>query len=549
MNRITDRSWPRFLFSLLAVIVMISMLLTGGLLNAQADPLAPISIPIGTDGFDETAFDVKPDIDMISGWEWLPNTQVTISLPDHGYSTSTNSTADGDVDFPPLPIDIVVGNTVTMSDGTTTKSTIVVPLEFVSYSLQEDTVSGTAAPYAVVWGFTCPMYAECGDSTTAADGQGKWVLGFSVTGIDPGSDGGVYIWDGDGDATSFFWSFPFFEVSLNHEISHGIQWSRYSEVSVFVDGVKFATVLSDGDGHVEIHDLNVKADQKVKLTDGKYTKIHKVRNLKMISVDPLTDKVKGTADPGSEVSVSAFLAWGEPPAVSIPVTTKTDGTWVANFGSAGWDITHDSFGNALICDNDGDCTRVIWEGPPDDIVPSYGGKLTTSKVSFNWPDEPGADQYKLQLSTREDFSTLVLGVKTTDSAYAYDVKLPNSTTYYWRVRPLFAEEKGDWSLAWKFVSMDPLVKPLLIFPKPGESVFTSTPTFIWGEVTNAASYLIQISKSSLFDTLVQKATVTNASYLATPLAKGTYYWRVRTIDASGGKGPWSDVLKFKVVLP
>lgn len=548
MKEITHISLLKFFNFFVAVIFVFGMIFTGGFNLVQAEIAEPVSNPIDVDGFGDIAFDVKPDIDMISGWEWPPDTEVTIFIPAYSYSQSTTSTSSGDVDFPPLPVDIQVGDYVEMSDGTTTKYTTVVPLEFGGYSMQEGTVRGTAEPYAEVWGFVCPRYYECGDSYATADGQGNWELDFSVIGINPGSDGGVYIWDEDGDATSFFWSFPYFSVIKNDKYGVGVSWSRYSEVDVFVDGIKFTTGISDEYGLVVIPDLDVRTDQKVKFTDGKYTKVHKVRALKLTSVDPLNDKVKGTADPGSVVTVAEIIDWGQEPAISIPVTTSPDGTWVADFANVGWDITHASFGNALICDNDGDCTEVIWEGPPDDINPDYGEKLTTSKVTFDWPDEVEATQYKIQLSTKEDFSTLVLNVKTDTSSYAYDVKLLYNTTYYWRIRPFFGAEKGNWSAAWMFFSMDPLASPILVSPAHKELVTTNTPTFNWQPVVNAASYLIQLSTSSLFETIFLKATVGGTEFGETmePLPDGKYYWRVRAIDTSGGKGPWSEVRIVKV---
>ena len=530
-----------------AVLLVIGVFSSYGVQIAGADGGMLVSQPFSVSSFDDTAFDVHPDIDMITGWEWPPDTEVTIEVPATSYSTSTTSNSEGDVDLPPLPIDLQVGDVVTLSDGVTTKTTTVVPLSFGSYSLSEDTVSGVAEPFADIWGFTCNSESdECGSAETTANKNGVWVLDFSEVGIDPGSDGGVYRWDEDGDATSFMWRVPQFAVTLNDEISHGINWNPYDEIEVFIDGIFYTIEVADQEGHVEIHDLDVRTDQKVKLTNGMYTKVHKVRALKLTSVDPLTDKVKGTADPGSVLNVSGFEAWDQPPDVSIPLVTKSDGTWVANFGNVGWDITHESFGNALICDNDGDCTEVIWEGPPDDIEPDYGEKLTTSKVTFDWPDEPGADLYKIQLSTKQDFSTLILSTETDDSSYAFGVKLLYDTTYYWRIRPFFGDDKGDWFPAWKFFSMDPLTSPVLISPVNKELITTSKPIFSWQPVENAATYLIQLSKSSLFDSIYLKATVGSNEFGEQVIPDGKYYWRVRAIDTSGGKGPWSEVRIVKV---
>lgn len=529
------------------VLLLLGIFFPSGVMPASADADAPLSLPVAIDGFDDTAFDVKPDIDMISGWEWPPDTDVTIEVPAYSYSTSVTSTSEGDVDLPPLPVDLQVGYVVTLSDGVTTKTTTVVPLAFTSYSLSEGTVTGTAEPFAAIWGFTCNGIShECGSAETTANKNGVWTLDFSLLGIDPGSDGGVYRWDPDGDATSFMWRVPHFSVIPNEEVLHGVNWNPYDSIDVFVDGIFVKTETCDEEGHVEIHDLEVKPDQKVKLTDGMYTKVHTVRPLKLTSVDPLTDKVKGTADPGSSVMVFATEAWDEEPAASITTTAKSDGTWVAKFGNVGWDIVLASFGIAEVCDNDGDCTGIFWEGPPDDIEPDYGEKLTTSKVSFDWPDEPGADLYKIQLSTREDFSTLVLSTKTDDSSYAFDVKLLNNTTYYWRIRPFFGADRGEWFPAWKFFSMDPLSSPILISPANKELVTTSEPTFTWQSVENAAAYLIQLSTSSLFDTSFLKTTVGSTELSEETIPDGKYYWRVRAIDASGGKGPWSEVRIVKV---
>lgn len=518
--------------------------------HIQAQSKAPLSIPIGVDALDSIGFDVKPDIDMISGWEWPPDTEVTISVPARSYSTSTTSTPEGDVDFPPLPVDIQVGDYVEMTDGVTTKYTIVVPLTFGSYDLTADTVTGTANPYVVVWGFTCNGFShDCASAETTANAKGKWLLDFSGIGIEPGSDGGVYIWDADGDATSFMWRVPRFSIMVNDQVLHGIQWNPYSEIEVYLDGALITTGISNQDGMVEIANLKVKPDQKLKLTDGMYTKKHVVQALKITSVDPFTDKVKGTADPGTVVTVTAMIDWGEEPAAIIPVTTKADGTWLAKFTSVGWDIQGDSFGVSEICDNDGDCTAMTWESPPDDISPDYGEKLTTSKVTFDWPDEPGADLYKFQLSTHEDFSTLIVSTKMDTSFYAYDVKLLNNTTYYWRIRPFFGDEKGVWSLVWKFTSMDPLTKPTLVSPSHKQVITDSTPYLDWYEVTNGVTYMVQVSNVSDFSTIFYEDTVVGTSRETPLLPNGKYFWRVRAFDLSEGKGPWSEIWIVKIDAP
>jgi len=128
--------------------------------------------------------------------------------------------------------------------------------------------------------------------------------------------------------------------------------------------------------------------------------------------------------------------------------------------------------------------------------------------------------------------------------------LEDHTTYYWRVKAKVNGVWSGWKPVWQFTSMDPLAKPLLLSPEPG-AIITSgnTPTLDWDPVTNGFTYLVQISKLADFSTTYFKTTTDKTEFLTNPLPKGKYYWRVRAIDASGGKGPWSEVRWFKIVVP
>jgi len=94
--------------------------------------------------------------------------------------------------------------------------------------------------------------------------------------------------------------------------------------------------------------------------------------------------------------------------------------------------------------------------------------------------------------------------------------------------------------------MDPLTRPVLEYPT-NRLVITddNTPTLDWQPVVNGVTYLVQISKVSDFSTLYLNAKVSETEYETPELANRKYYWRVRAIDASGGKGPWSEIRTFK----
>jgi hypothetical protein len=181
--------------------------------------------------------------------------------------------------------------------------------------------------------------------------------------------------------------------------------------------------------------------------------------------------------------------------------------------------------------------------------PFNNEKLTSSKVSFVWDAIPDAVIYKIQLSTLPDFSVPLLNIKTIEPTYFFDTYLQYNKTYYWRIRPFYAESKGDWLPIWQFNSMDPLSKPVLTSPLHKSILQTSDVTLQWETVENATGYKILIAKDSLFTIKYAKLKTTDLSALFSSLPDGKYYWRVRALDQYGAKSPWSDYRIFKVSVP
>ncbi len=78
---------------------------------------------------------------------------------------------------------------------------------------------------------------------------------------------------------------------------------------------------------------------------------------------------------------------------------------------------------------------------------------------------------------------------------------------------------------------------------------TATPTLTWSRVSGATQYMIQVSKSAIFNPLVYPAVIVPANQLSLMTAalpgEGVYYWRV---SANNGV-TWSVVERFIVDLP
>jgi len=196
------------------------------------------------------------------------------------------------------------------------------------------------------------------------------------------------------------------------------------------------------------------------------------------------------------------------------------------------------------CQIEKDVSYAVAASAPAVFLPAMDSKLTTPTVNFDWPNDPLAVAYKIQLSADPVFTTQLINLKVFESAFSFDGVLTPDTTYYWRVRPIYADYKGGWSPVYRFQSMDPLSAPLLA--SPAHKDYTTTPvTLSWESVPNAATYKVVVAKDALFALKAAGGKTTGLSAVY-DLPTGKYYWRVRAIDASGGKGPWSEVRIFKV---
>ena len=72
----------------------------------------------------------------------------------------------------------------------------------------------------------------------------------------------------------------------------------------------------------------------------------------------------------------------------------------------------------------------------------------------------------------------------------------------------------------------------------------------WGDVPKAAGYTVEIADNPTFSSVVWTGQTTQA--IAVPeilLPDGSYWWRVRAVDAAGTEGVWSDVARVAKTWP
>ncbi len=92
--------------------------------------------------------------------------------------------------------------------------------------------------------------------------------------------------------------------------------------------------------------------------------------------------------------------------------------------------------------------------------------------------------------------------------------------------------------------------PVLVNPADGFVLENRRPSFEWQAVSEATSYLLQVSSNASFSSLTINTKVLGISYPVTTdlLINKIYYWRVRGLGAFGN-GDWSAVRSFKTANP
>lgn len=212
--------------------------------------------------------------------------------------------------------------------------------------------------------------------------------------------------------------------------------------------------------------------------------------------------------------------------------------------------------------------------------------------TFQWNSVTGADQYRIQISTSNEFtegSTTEIvynelpqkGAEINNGFFEYtleeEYELEYITQYYWRVRGEFllshpkqtviqdhtVENTGEWSEPFNFTTQVPIpAQVALTSPSDGATGQPIRPTFDWEPVEYANWYYLEIydnaeysgdavyTKDEIFDPNRSVGKSAGDDEIAVDVAEfpftvdadlnnaTTYYWRVRGRNNTGN-GDWS----------
>lgn len=181
--------------------------------------------------------------------------------------------------------------------------------------------------------------------------------------------------------------------------------------------------------------------------------------------------------------------------------------------------------------------------------PRYPGSGATVKgvPYLQWEPLAYAASYDVQLDDDSNFSSPIKTVTTKMAAWAHVDPLA-AGTYYWRVRRNDADNRdGAWSTVRSF-NLQP-APVTLSSPTNGSTPPGNTLLLQWKPTQPSPKYRVEVSTSSTFASQVSgfpQDTVMSAVAPKSLLGNGTYYWRVRSLNASNTVVATSSTWSFMV---
>jgi hypothetical protein len=218
-------------------------------------------------------------------------------------------------------------------------------------------------------------------------------------------------------------------------------------------------------------------------------------------------------------------------------------TRVRSFNSEGSYSEYSSTGTFTVNKDNG--TQAI---TPVLAYPAGGVTVYTASPVLNWyiGGYSPLQKYNLQVSTRADFTTMVLNQDDISSLQYQLTGLSNGVTYFTRVRGKATD--GTYSLFSSVGSFtvwagDYPVVPVAASPSGGVNIHSGSATLSWYSPTGTTAeqkYDLQLSTDESFTEYNQVSGIDTISYNFSDLKGGTkYFWRVRSMTSDGKTSPYS----------
>ena len=349
---------------------------------------------------------VNIDDYWVQTFDWPANALLTMTINTSGGTYSAQSTV-GYFDLPQT-LNLHPGDVITITDGITTKTYTIAPVQVTNIDVVADTIAGTATP-----GSRVDVHTDTGGCCTGrlvtTDEAGNWFADFhnllfvdpnhpGTVDLLPGSRGQAVEIDGEGNQTWIDWVAPnpIIEANMTGKwiqtqeyVFPPVQakWPLGTALTLTVDdprngaGIDYtaAAVVDqnfNGQGRsiqTQVNfawpDIGLQPGFIVTVTGNGTSKTLVISPLKVDTIDTQTDTIIGMANPGATIQVCTSV-----PNDCVRRSVTADhysANWLADYHNPGTlpdeqqivDITSGTSGRAVESDGDGDQTLVDWRVP------------------------------------------------------------------------------------------------------------------------------------------------------------------------------------------
>lgn len=177
--------------------------------------------------------------------------------------------------------------------------------------------------------------------------------------------------------------------------------------------------------------------------------------------------------------------------------------------------------------------------------PANTTKVYGDDVTFKWSESQAAEKYRLQVAATADFKAPLVDRKDVAGAQATVPLGPGN--YFWRIAAIAkGNDQGPFGDVSAFVQRKIPEGPGTL---DAPAVSDSEMVFNWKANEPGHSFKYQVSRDPGFSTqMLEKATAEPVARFYKPYS-GTYYMRIKAIDADGFEGPFGAAQKFVVEEP
>ncbi len=168
-------------------------------------------------------------------------------------------------------------------------------------------------------------------------------------------------------------------------------------------------------------------------------------------------------------------------------------------------------------------------------------------LALSWTAAAGAESYRLQVSTDQNFSTLIVDDSTLTTTAKQVTGLSSYVKYFWKVNAKNAGGVSTNSVVWNFTTT--MAQPVLSSPANNAVNQPVSLPLNWSVVMGADTYRLQVSVDQNFGSLiVDDSTLTAATKQVSGLINSTkYYWRVNAKNVSAVSN-YSPVWNFTTIM-